>query len=70
MAEYAQMNPGKYHLGYRFPTPAMVDTQPADATTEHRLDLMWKHAIVVSRTVYVGNVRRTAQKGVTPVESD
>lgn len=70
MAEYAQMNPGKYHLGYRFPTPAMVDTQPADATTEHRLDLMWKHAIVVSRTVYVGNVRRTDQKGVTTVESD
>ena len=70
MAEYAQMNPGKYHLGYRIPTPAMVDTQPADATTEHRLDLMWKHAIVVSRTVYVGNVRRTDQKGVTTVESD
>jgi len=70
MAEYAQINPGKYHLGYRFPTPAMVDTQPADATTEHRLDLMWKHAIVVSRTVYVGNVRRTDQKGVTSVESD
>ena len=70
MAEYAQMNPGKYHLGYRFPTPAMVDTQPTDATTDHRLDLMWKHAIVVSRTVYVGNVRRTDQKGVTTVESD
>ena len=70
MAEYAQMNPGKYHLGYRFPTPAMVDTQPADATTDHRLDLMWKHAIVVSRTVYVGNVRKTDQKGVTTVEGD
>ena len=70
MAEYAQINPGKYHLGYRFPTPAMVDTQPADATTEHRLDLMWKHSIVVSRTVYVGNVRTTDQKGVTSVESD
>ena len=70
MAEYAQMNPGKYHLGHRFPTPAMVDTQPRDAATEHRLDIMWKHSVVVSRTVYVGNVRRTDQKGVTTVESD
>jgi len=70
MAEYAQMNPGKYHLGYRFPTPAMVDSQPMDADVDHRISLMYKHAIVLGRTVYVGNVRSTDEKGITTIQSD
>ena len=70
MAEYAQMNPGKYHLGYRFPTPAMVDSQPMDADVDHRISLMYKHAVVLGRTVYVGNVRVTDEKGITSIQSD
>jgi hypothetical protein len=71
MAKYAQINPGKYHLGYRFPTPALIERLPMNAEDEHRIDLKFKHSVVVGRTVYVGNVQVFAwRNGSIRVEAD
>ena len=53
MAEYAQINPGKYHLGYRFPTPVIIEKLPANAEKEHRIELKYKHSVIVNRALYV-----------------
>jgi len=71
MAEYSQINPGKYHLGYRFPTPVLIEKLPMNAEDEHRIDLKFKHSVVVGRTVYVGNVQVFAwRNGSIKVEAD
>ena len=71
MANYAQMNPGKYHLGYRFPTPVLIDKLPMHAEDEYRVELKYKHAVIVNRTAYVGNVQAfSRRKGSIKVESD
>ena len=57
MAEYAQINPGKYHLGYRFPTPVIIEKLPVNAEKEHRIELKYKHSVIVNRALYVGNVQ-------------
>tara|TARA_R110000851_G_scaffold111870_6_gene235701 strand:- start:2264 stop:3472 length:1209 start_codon:yes stop_codon:yes gene_type:complete len=71
MANYAQMNPGKYHLGYRFPTPVLIEKLPMHAEDEYRVELKYKHAVIVNRTAYVGNVQAfSRRKGSIKVESD
>ena len=71
MANYAQMNPGKYHLGHRFPTPVLVEKLPMHAEDEYRVELKYKHAVIVNRTAYVGNVQVfSRRKGSIKVESD
>ena len=71
MANYAQMNPGKYHLGHRFPTPVLVEKLPMHAEDEYRIELKYKHAVIVNRTAYVGNVQVfSRRKGSIKVESD
>tara|TARA_Y100001938_G_scaffold148255_1_gene231407 strand:- start:1336 stop:2517 length:1182 start_codon:yes stop_codon:yes gene_type:complete len=71
MANYAQMNPGKYHLGYRFPTPVLIEKLNMHAENEHRLELKFKHSVVVNRTVYVGNVQAFSRRnGTIKVEGD
>ena len=71
MANYAQMNPGKYHLGHRFPTPVLVEKLPMHAEDEYRVELKYKHAVIVNRTTYVGNVQVfSRRKGSIKVESD
>jgi len=71
MANYAQMNPGKYHLGHRFPTPVLIEKLPMHAEDEYRVELKYKHAVVVNRTLYVGNVQVFARRrGSIKVEGD
>ena len=71
MADYAQINPGKFHLGYRFPTPVLIEKLPMHAEDEYRVELKYKHAVVVNRTLYVGNVQVFARrKGSIKVEGD
>jgi len=71
MANYAQMNPGKYHLGYRFPTPVLIEKLPMHAEDEYRVELKYKHAVIVNRTAYVGNVQAfSRRKGSIKVEGD
>ena len=49
MANYAQMNPGKYHLGYRFPTPVLIEklNEAKDACKEELRDT---HVEIVAET--------------------
>jgi len=71
VANYAQMNPGKYHLGYRFPTPVIIDNLPMSSDDEHRIEIRYKHAVVVSRALYVGNVQLIRRSdGTIKVEGD
>ena len=71
MANYAQINPGRYHLGYRFPTPILVDELNMQSENDHRIELKFKHSIIVNRTVYVGNVQVFSRKnGTIKVETD
>ena len=68
MANYAQMNPGIHHLGYKFNDIPVVDTVPTDV--ENMINLKFKTAVVVNRVVYVGNVQKTDLKGQVVVEDD
>ena len=71
MANYAQINPGKYHLGYRFATSVMIEKLPMHAENKHRVELKYKHAVVVNRTSYVGNVQVfNRRNGSIKVEGD
>jgi len=71
MANYAQMNPGKYHLGYRFPTPVLIDRLPMHVKDEHRVELKYKHVVVVNRTAYVANTQVfSRRRGTIKAESD
>ena len=71
MADYAQINPGVFHLGYRFPTPVILEKLPMHAEDEYRVELKYKHAVVVNRTLYVGNVQVFARRrGSIKVEGD
>ena len=68
MANYAQMNPGIHHLGYKFNDIPVVDTVPTDV--ENMINLKFKTAVVVNRVVYVGNVQKTDLKAQVVVEDD
>ena len=68
MANYAQMNPGIHHLGYKFTDMPVIDTVPQDV--EEMVNLKFKTAVVVNRVVYVGNVQKTDLKGQVIVEDD
>ena len=57
MPDYAQINPGVFHLGYRFTTPVIVEPLPLHTNDKYRIELKYKHAVVVNRTLYVGNVQ-------------
>ena len=57
MADYAQINPGVFHLGYRFPTSVIIDKLPMNVDKDHRIELRYKHAVLVNRALYVGNVQ-------------
>ena len=57
MADYAQINPGVFHLGYRFPTSVIIEKLPMNAHADHRIELRYKHAVLVNRVLYVGNVQ-------------
>jgi hypothetical protein len=71
MADYSQMNPGKHHLGYRFPTPLLADTLQMHIQDEHKIELKYKSAIVIGRTLYVGNVQVfNREQGTIRVEGD
>ena len=68
MANYAEMNPGIHHLGYKFTDMPVVDTVSTDV--ENMVYLKFKTAVVVNRVVYVGNVQKTDLKGQVIVEDD
>jgi hypothetical protein len=68
MAEYAQMNPGLHHIGYRFPTPVLVERVPEEVN--QLVNLKFKTAVVVNRVVYVGNVEKTDLKNQTVIQGD
>ena len=68
MANYAQMNPGVHHLGYKFSDMPVIDTVPQDV--EKMVNLKFKTAVVVNRVVYVGNVQKTDLKGQVITEDD
>ena len=68
MANFAQMNPGIHHLGYKFTDMPVTDTVPQDV--EGMVNLKFKTAVVVNRVVYVGNVQKTDLKGQVIVEDD
>ena len=71
MAKYAQMNPGKYHLGYRFPTPVLIEKLPMHVEDEYKVELKYKHAVIVNRTAYVANVQVfSRRRGSIKIESD
>jgi len=71
MANFSQINPGKYHLGYRFPTPILIDKLNMDSQDKHRVELKFKHSVIVGRTVYVGNVQVfSRENGTIKVEGD
>ena len=56
MADFAQINPGVFHLGYRFPTSVIIEKLPPNAHDDHRIELRYKHAVLLNRALYVGNV--------------
>jgi len=68
MANYAEMNPGVHHLGYKFNDIPVIDTVPTDV--ENMIRLKFKTAVVTNRVVYVGNVEKTDLKGQTVQEDD
>ena len=68
MANYAQMNPGIHHLGYKFSDMPVTETIPQDV--EEMVNLKFKTAVVVNRVVYVGNVQKTDLKGQVITEDD
>ena len=71
MTDYAQINPGKHHLGYRFPTPVLIEKLPMHAEDEYSIELKYKHVVTVNRTAYVGNVQVfNRRNGSIKVESD
>ena len=71
MTDYAQINPGKHHLGYRFPTPVLIEKLPMHSEDEHRIEVKYKHSIVLNRTLYVANVQVFSKRnGAIKVESD
>jgi|8_EtaG_2_1085327.scaffolds.fasta_scaffold14897_2 hypothetical protein len=71
MTDYAQINPGKHHLGYRFPTPVIIERLPMNAEDDHRVELKYKHSVVLNRVLYVGNVQVfDRSKGTIRVEGD
>ena len=57
MSDYAQINPGVFHLGYRFPTSVIIEKLPMNAHNDHRIELRYKHAVLINRALYVGNVQ-------------
>ena len=71
MANYSTVNPGKFHLGYRFPTPVLIDKLNMETQDEYRVELKFKHSVIVGRTVYVGNVQVFYRRsGIIKVQSD
>jgi hypothetical protein len=68
MANTAQMNPGLHHVGYRFPNTSFTDQLPEEV--KQMVNLKFKTAVVVNRTVFVGNVQKTDLKGQVTVEGD
>jgi hypothetical protein len=68
MPNYAQMNPGLHHVGYRFPNTSFSDEMIEEV--KQMVSLRFKSAVVVNRVVYVGNVKKTDLKGQVTVEGD
>jgi len=68
MPNYAQMNPGLHHVGYRFPNTSFSDEMLEEV--KQMVNLRFKTAVVVNRVVYVGNVKKTDLKGQVAVEGD
>ena len=68
MADYAQMNPGLHHVGYRFPSPNLVEQIPEEV--KKLVQLKFKTAVVANRVAYVGNVEKTDLKGQVIQEDD
>jgi len=68
MPNYAQMNPGLHHVGYRFPNTSFSDEMIEEV--KQMVSLRFKTAVVVNRVVYVGNVQKTDLKGQVTVEGD
>ena len=58
MANYAYMNPGKQHLGYRFDSPPSFQ-RGYDEFNQPLRSVMWKTAVVLNRRAYIGNVKVT-----------
>ena len=67
MPDYAQMNPGLHHVGYRFPSPLFSEKLPEEV--KDMVQLRFKTAVVANRVVYVGHVEKT-YKGETVVQGD
>ena len=58
MANYAYMNPGKQHLGYRFDSPPSFQ-RGYDEFNQPLRSVMWNTAVVLNRRAYIGNVKVT-----------
>ena len=68
MPDYAQQNPGLFHVGHRYPSPNLIRQVPE--AVKQLITLKFKTAVVTNRVVYVGNVSKTNLKGETTVEGD
>lgn len=68
MANYAVMNPGKYHLGNRFNFPPIQNRIFVEDNIIKRI--RWKTSVLLNRKVYVGNVKIEYKDGREKVLSD
>lgn len=68
MANYALMNPGKYHLGDPFDF-APKQNLPFDERN-YISSIKWKTSVLLNTRVYIGNVQIVQSDGTTKVLSD
>tara|TARA_R100000742_G_C4279158_1_gene103078 strand:- start:2345 stop:3562 length:1218 start_codon:yes stop_codon:yes gene_type:complete len=68
MANYALMNPGKYHLGDPFEFPPKQNL-PFDERN-YISSIKWKTSVLLNTRVYIGNVQIVQSDGTTKILSD
>ena len=68
MANYALMNPGKYHLGNKFSFPPIQNRTYLE--DDLITNIKWKTSTFINRRVYVGNVKIKYKDGREKVLSD
>tara|TARA_R100000808_G_scaffold24860_1_gene58825 strand:- start:2357 stop:3574 length:1218 start_codon:yes stop_codon:yes gene_type:complete len=68
MANYALMNPGKYHLGEPFDFPPKQNLPFDDKNFIS--NVKWKTSVLLNTRVYIGNVEIVESDGTTRILSD
>ena len=69
MANYAITNPGKYHLGYNFPSPPYQNREYDELLIPFK-EVRWKCSCIINRRAYIGNVKITKEDGSVHNEPD